>query len=129
MPKLVSLIYAAHDLSEDWKLKSDTLKVMPTKGKQDNKLITKEWKQNCKEYDLIQEGIDNTQQKNHLSMTTHTAANVKTARTKAKSDLQFDNESDCLDHQLHLLVEESVAENGILENAINKAHNIATHFS
>ena len=117
-----------HYITENWKLKNDTLQVKPTKGKQDNKLITAEWKKCLSKYDLLK---NNEEEKIHFGMTTDAGANMKAARQKGTTDfdLMLENESDCFDHQCHLLIKETVAEIPELTAAKSKAHEIVTHFA
>ena len=112
---------------KDWHLPSETLQVVPTEGCQDNVKIRSEWKEALNKFKILKK---TDEEKIHLSMTTDAAAPMKLARQKTTDpELKFENESDCFDHQVHLLIDESSLEVVKLNEALKKGHTIIKHFS
>ena len=79
-----------------------------------------------KKYGIIKA---NDEDKIHMNMTTDAAAPMRLARHKKDPELRFDSDTDCVDHQINLLIDESSEEVPEMKESIKRGHAVITHFS
>ena len=111
-------------VTEDFHLKTDIVAVPEAKGSQEAVVIRRQWKE-----ELLKIGYDDSW---IINVTTDGAANFRSARAQGRHEdvgLPTKFTTDCVDHQIHLLVEESIKNQLIMSEAIKKGRALVTHFS
>ena len=111
----------AHRITSDWKLKSDTLALPIAVGSQTGPVIRKQVKEELDKFGCK----DNWE----ILFTTDGAAAARSARASGRHlniGLNVVYDGDCVDHQLHLLVEESIDGLPQLKSALKKVREYVT---
>ena len=111
-------------VTEDFQLKTDIVAVPVAKGSQEAVVIRRQWKE-----ELLKIGYDCSW---IVNVTTDGASNFRSARAPGRHEdvgLPTKFTSDCVDHQIHLLVEESIKNLLSMSEALKKGKALVTHFS
>ena len=111
-------------VNENFVLKTDIVAVPEAKGSQEAVKIRRQWKD-----ELLKIGYDDTW---HVNVTTDGAANFRSARARGRHEdvgLPTKYTTDCVDHQIHLAVEESIRNIINMAEALKKGKALVNHFS
>ena len=111
-------------VTEDFILKTDVVAVPEAKGSQEAVVIRRQWKE-----ELLKIGYDASWT---VNVTTDGASNFRSARAPGRHEdvgLPTKFTSDCVDHQIHLAVEESTKLLIRMSEALKKGKALVTHFS
>ena len=111
-------------VNENFVLKTDIVAVPEAKGSQEAVKIRRQWKE-----ELLKIGYDESW---HVNVTTDGAANFRSARAKGRHEdvgLPTKYTTDCVDHQIHLAVEESIKNILNMAEALKKGKALVNHFS
>ena len=109
-------------VTEDFELKTDTVAVPVAKGSQEGVVIRSQWKE-----ELLKIGYTDDWS---VNVTTDGAANFRSARMVGRHHdvgLMTKYTTDCVDHQIHLLIEESLRNQAAMKASIKKK--LLNHFS
>ena len=111
-------------ITEDFHMKTDIVSVPQAKGSQEGVVIRRQWKE-----ELLKIGYTDDWK---VNVTTDGASNFRSARASGRHEevgLPTNYTSDCVDHQIHLLVEESIMKLPAMKNALKNGKSLVTHFS
>ena len=111
-------------VTEDFELKTDTVAVPVAKGSQEGAVIRAQWKE-----ELLKIGYTDDWS---VNVTTDGASNFRSARTVGRHHdvgLVTKYTSDCVDHQIHLLIEESLKSQAEMKASIRGGKKLLNHFS
>ena len=111
-------------VTEDFELKTDTVAVPVAKGSQEGVVIRSQWKE-----ELLKIGYTDDWS---VNVTTDGAANFRSARMVGRHHdvgLMTKYTTDCVDHQIHLLIEESLRNQAAMKASIKKGKKLINHFS
>ena len=111
-------------ITEDFCLKTDVISLPEAKGSQEGVVIRSQWKE-----ELMKIGYDSTW---IVNATTDGASNFRSARNPSRhADVGLPTKytTDCLDHQIHLGVEESIKNLPGMKESLKKGKALRNHFS
>ena len=111
-------------ITEDFCLKTDVISLPEAKGSQGGVVIRSQWKE-----ELVKIGYNSTW---IVNATTDGASNFRSARTPGRhADVGLPTKytTDCLDHQIHLGVEESTKNLLGMKESLRKGKALRNHFS
>lgn len=111
-------------ITEDFKMKTDTVAVPEAVGSQTGVTIRSQWKTELLKIGYMPDW--------KLLFTTDAAKNVRSARQVGRHNevgLDIKWEGDCVDHQIHLCIEESLKQLPNLKGALMKSRKLINHFS
>ena len=111
-------------VTEDFQLKTDTVAVPVAKGSQEGAIIRSQWKE-----ELLKIGYTEDWS---VNVTTDGAANFRSARMFGRHHdvgLLTKYTTDCVDHQIHLLIEESLKNHAAMKASIKAGKKLLNHLS
>ena len=111
-------------VTDNFELKTDTVGVPVAKGSQEGIVIRSQWKE-----ELLKIGYTTEWS---VNATTDGASNFRSARAPGRHagvGLQTKYATDCVDHQIHLLVEESLKGHNNIKDSLKKGKKLVNHFS